>query len=560
MKSKTPQRRNTGNPGTKRPLRATTVATPPVAATTVKRPTRQQRRAGTRSLPRSARPWSTLVQRQPAWVETWLGAHAMTWLVPLLMLPIVLVGFALTVGWKLQGLPLVDNDYWWHVGTGNWIIDHRAVPTTDPFSWPYQGVDWVAHEWLAELGLAATARGFGYAGTILLTAALAVAAYWLLLRAATLYGLSRRAALLLTLLWAGVFLRPGVLVVRPQVWTFALFGVLFAELAAYDTGRRRVLWILPPLFLVWVNLNLTALIGFMCLGAFALDRLLHRRLDRHLITVCALSGLALLVNPSGPNLIIAAFKYAGQNPIWHEFIFEWMSPKWSDRSHLGFFFTLPLIPFAVWHIYQRQPWPAVPFLILVYQAFGAVRFIPIAVMLAFVFAGWLVWQWGPRRGETTIPTMPLVPRQPWVLVPPVLALGLFLGVASTRDASQFHRTPNAITYPEVAATILQEQYPNARLFNVYDYGGYLIYRFGGSPGVFIDGRGEMFSDDFLRRYFDLIAGSAGWQEAFQWDKIDAVLVRQIDNLSKELPNTPGWTLVYADPYSVLYVRSEIVTP
>jgi len=30
--------------------------------------------------------------------------------------------------------PIIDPDIWWHLQTGRWIIEHGAVPQTDPFS------------------------------------------------------------------------------------------------------------------------------------------------------------------------------------------------------------------------------------------------------------------------------------------------------------------------------------------------------------------------------------------------------------------------------------------
>jgi hypothetical protein len=41
-------------------------------------------------------------------------------------------------------VPLVDPDIWWHLRTGQWIIEHAQVPGTDPFSAYGTGNHWVA--------------------------------------------------------------------------------------------------------------------------------------------------------------------------------------------------------------------------------------------------------------------------------------------------------------------------------------------------------------------------------------------------------------------------------
>src|SRR5947208_15485021 len=66
-----------------------------------------------------------------------------------------------------------DGDVSWHIATGQWILDHRAIPHTDPFSFTFDGRAWVPIEWLAELFYAAAYRLGGYSAVAaLVTAAL----------------------------------------------------------------------------------------------------------------------------------------------------------------------------------------------------------------------------------------------------------------------------------------------------------------------------------------------------------------------------------------------------
>ena len=65
-----------------------------------------------------------------------------------------------------------DGDVSWHIATGQWILDHKAIPHTDPFSFTWAGQPWVPFEWLAEVVLAGSYRLAGYSGL----AALATAA------------------------------------------------------------------------------------------------------------------------------------------------------------------------------------------------------------------------------------------------------------------------------------------------------------------------------------------------------------------------------------------------
>ena len=66
-----------------------------------------------------------------------------------------------------------DGDVSWHIATGRWILEHRAIPRTDPFSFTWAGMPWVPIEWLAEVLMAAAHGLAGYGGiAALVTAAL----------------------------------------------------------------------------------------------------------------------------------------------------------------------------------------------------------------------------------------------------------------------------------------------------------------------------------------------------------------------------------------------------
>jgi len=44
-----------------------------------------------------------------------------------------------------NGLPLLgDPDSHWHIAVGNWILEHRAVPYVDIYSFTFTGQPWIA--------------------------------------------------------------------------------------------------------------------------------------------------------------------------------------------------------------------------------------------------------------------------------------------------------------------------------------------------------------------------------------------------------------------------------
>src|SRR5205814_6266809 len=63
--------------------------------------------------------------------------------------------------------PISDADIWWHLRTGEWVLDHRTVPATDPFSSYGLGKPWVAYSWLFGVSVYTLYSWLGLAGIIL---------------------------------------------------------------------------------------------------------------------------------------------------------------------------------------------------------------------------------------------------------------------------------------------------------------------------------------------------------------------------------------------------------
>ena len=66
---------------------------------------------------------------------------------------------------------LNDGDTNWHLAAGAWMIEHRQVLHTDPFSHTFAGKPWVTHEWLSEIIMAQAYAWAGWNGLLLVTGA-----------------------------------------------------------------------------------------------------------------------------------------------------------------------------------------------------------------------------------------------------------------------------------------------------------------------------------------------------------------------------------------------------
>src|SRR5690348_13755563 len=78
--------------------------------------------------------------------------------------------------------PVTDPDVWWHLKTGELIVQTHHIFHADPYSFTRASHPWVNHEWLSEVLLFGVYRLAGYAGLTILFAAITTFAFFLAYR------------------------------------------------------------------------------------------------------------------------------------------------------------------------------------------------------------------------------------------------------------------------------------------------------------------------------------------------------------------------------------------
>src|ERR1017187_10394402 len=75
---------------------------------------------------------------------------------------------------------VTDPDVWWHLRTGQLILQNHARFHADPYSFTKLGQPWVNHEWLVDVLIFSLYRATGWAGPVVIFAALTSATFMLL--------------------------------------------------------------------------------------------------------------------------------------------------------------------------------------------------------------------------------------------------------------------------------------------------------------------------------------------------------------------------------------------
>jgi hypothetical protein len=444
------------------------------------------------------------------------------------------------------GMLLNDSDTYWQIAVGQWILDHRAWPSVDIYSFTKAGEPWTSSSWLAQVLYATSYNLAGWTGPVVLAATCIAATFALFTH---ILGRRIPAAYAIAVAMAALLLSVGHFLARPHVLVLpVMLAWANGLMSASERGEAPSPWLLP-LIALWANLHGGFVFGLVLVGAFALDALWNaeRAQQRSVALRWAAFGVGALVacsvTPYGWGSILASRKILDLGELLH-LIYEWMP---ADFSKFGAFemAILTLIGGALYSGVKLTPPRIALVLGLLHMALSHVRNVEIfALLLPIVVLAPVASQLALRPAW---PARPAVP--PGVMA----ALIVLLGGWSWLLAANTNFVPPESQSPAAAVDALKAHHPK-RVLNDLPFGGYLIWR---QIPVFVDGRAELYGEAFdvaFYRAMQLKDVNELLGMLRKWD-IDAVLLTPHTPAVGLLDRIEGWRRVYADQNAVLHVRT-----
>ena len=471
-----------------------------------------------------------------------------------------------------------DTDLWQHLLVGKVIWQTHAVPTTQLWSWPTHGAPDVLPSWLFRALLWPVWEAGGWHGLFA----------WRWLTTLTMFGFALVAARrmgatgvapLFMLLWCVVFWRQRAQV-RPE--TFA--GILLAAEIALLEYRRRMqrdsrpgeaapsgplawlrrepAWGLVPIALLWANAHISYYLGFVIAGGYLLDDLFHRSRGARpmgLVFAIAAAALASLANPFGLRALMQPIDYW---TTWrHEPVYKTigeLDPIYWDvhvRDALVLWFGVVVVGALVrWRRHGLDVAQLLLLLVCIPQALSAQRFLGYAALAlapfaARDFAGLMALVRWPAALHAASSRATLVACGCLLLVWPTL----------TQPAVGFGYGERAAVQPVRACDWIAEHDVRGRAFNVFSFGGYMLWRFYPDPGrlPFMDIH-QAGTKDIRYVYAYAMQDSNAWHELDRRFKPDYVMLPRVlagqPDLADFLDADSTWALVFADDAAALWLR------
>jgi len=461
---------------------------------------------------------------------------------------------------------LTTPEVWVHIRSGTWIWQNHAVPRTGLFS-QYPSLAWNDSTWAFDALLGAAYRLLGLA---------AIPVVFMAMKAALAGLMFFLARALRARFWAAVFLSA---VAQYVIWSLQplpyvcsiFFLTIEIELlmSSRRTGSPRRLFWLPLIFAVWANFHVQFLLGLVLLGLF-------------LISLCAESwlrgmGVSWLSSRIGPIPLIPASAAVALSTL----------------ATLATPYTFRLLPQAFHALYSDVAFEH-------FTELGSMSFrrpqefaLMLLLMMAFLALGRLraleLFELLMLSAGTAIAFR--IQRDSWMVVLPavaVLASG-FLSRPNDDDsdrASAFKwggayvagitvlvlviaalRLPSRDVlmgrvnqnFPVKACDAIVANKLPAPLFNAYSWGSFVTWYLPQYP-VIVDSRTEMYGDDNLAKYFDVVGGKGRLEDAPMVATAGTLLLERNSAIAKALTNLPRlrsqYRLVYSDEIASVFIPEK----
>jgi len=476
------------------------------------------------------------------------------WLARLFSFPVMCMFLLAAVIFGFCVKQFAEPDMWWHLRYARDLVQLHTFSSFDTYSFTAAGAFRPNFEWLSELPFYVAYHMAGLHGVLLLYFGILVLMFAGVYYLSCSDGADCKNATVATLI--GIFL--CVVSIGPRTLLFGWLCMVGLLLVLDRFRRSRTgLWLLPPLFLLWINLHPSWAFGLvvflLTIGAGLVDgewglveaTKWSRDELRKLAIAFVASVMVLFVNPFGYRLVLYPFQFLFQQQSNVRYVEEWQGVDFSTSN--GKLALLVLLGLLAANVFLRRRWRLDQALLCAFALWAALshsRFL--------FFAGLVLPPILAQRLNLFPPYEPELDK-PWlngIIMAAIVASPVFFFPSNAALQQQLNEN-----FPTAALAFMQRQHLNGRIFNQYRWGGFMEWN---SPELkpFIDGRADIFVDKGVlddHRRVTLLDDPFGVLDKY---RIDYVLVQSDGAITYLLNHSQDWHPLYADNVAVLFARSE----
>jgi hypothetical protein len=495
---------------------------------------------------------------------------------------ILLFAFALFICFLTTFKISADDDVFWHLATGRYIIQNIHVPSTDVFGYISQGQKWIPFEWGWDVITFSVFNFGGFYSLSIFRTLIVLAIFSLFIIILRRNNINYSLIIIFSfVLIFGILTR---LSIRPQLATYFFIVFLIYSLLNYN-GNKSILYIIPAIFLVWANMHMGMILGMVLFAVFIVSEIIRdffinrksldddkKRSLKYLLYSFLFSLAAILINPNFISTYYYTFRHSQMDML--EQINEWKSPLRAAaiagyNVKIYLFFLITGIAIIYYSVKKKNYFPLLIYVSVGFYSLQAIRFITDFMLSAFAF--WMI------AVNFVISKYKINKHLNKIAVKIVLTVFLTFAIINIADNSLYIKYlgnyfresgfgVNEKFFPKAMFDFIQKEEINKigeKPFNNLKIGGYFIWNFPESKN-FIDSRN--LNDSIYTLYKNIDLKKPGFENLIDKLEIDYVMystpsltvnATEIERniVSYLSTNNDKWKLIYWDDRSFLFVRN-----
>jgi hypothetical protein len=494
----------------------------------------------------------------------------------------IILSALLFLGFSHWFIKINDLDFWWHIKTGEYIIEQKGLPDKDPFTFTFIENDRDMPErpavilksyWISQIILYLIYESSGPLGIILfrtLIFSLILLMLWKYLSDKSV------SQLIIAIMLTGfIFFAKEYMNERPQIFSYLFATLVFFILEAARNGSNKSYYILPAIMLLWANMHSGYLVGIVFIIIYAICLLIKNisgkqdlRKIRIPVLIYLISVLITFLTPVTYHIIPFLIEFQGS--MLEKEAIDYLSPLKIIR-YLGTnwypYFGLLLLTLAVIIINllsllrkRADTLPTEHVVLLVGTSIASLHSLRYE-MFFMIVAIPIITIYFSRRFVFNSPAL----FKKWIII----ASAAILIILSLRAPLFKQKWNNLIVpsgVPVKAVEFIKQISPKANIYNDVNWGGYIIWNLYPNYKVFSDTR--TLNLEIYRQYLSILNanetsyfGIPEWKALLDMYSINTIIHSTVNPYSGEiyplmlrLLKDDKWHLVYFDGIAVILVK------
>jgi hypothetical protein len=453
----------------------------------------------------------------------------------------------------------IDGDLPRHLLVGKVVLETGVAPTQEIFSYVYENKPYTPHEWLADVIYYVLYLLFGLNGVVLLASLLIAITFGLIYSEASRQ--NDRPFLTFLLMMLGAFVTSIHWITRPHLFTMLFLAIWIILIDRLCRGTAVKLWVFPALVLFWANIHAEFIAGFLVLFAYIAGcvwQILFQgsktalKTVKHLLTITLSSFTVSLINPVGLRTWDVVVGYVNNRYLLSRIV-ETQPPDFTQAEYFPLLLLLGIAAFLL--VTKRDLFAPAHYFLL--AGFGLMSLLSArnahlaGVVFPFVLSRALAGIKSFKSFERLEATIRRMDSQSTGILGVTVSALLITALVIAGPLGKLNRYEPAV-FPVEAVQWLESNPQSGRMFNAFDWGGYILFHLWPDQKTFIESQTDV-TGEATQKYERVITLQDGWQDIFDEYDITWALIPPDWPLATELLRQ-GWETAYQDQTALILVK------